>query len=92
VVSCQKKAMLASYAADHFDAVLREPIYFQETIAMLERKGSWNYIDVSPSGSLSTYCKYLLASGAESRTAPVYTPFSRYPTLDPKHWRAEWVD
>ena len=92
VVSCQKKNTLTRYDLDHFDAVLREPIYFQETIAMLEQKGTWNYIDVSPSGSLSTYCKYLLVNGTESRTAPVYTPFSRYPTLEPKHWCAEWID
>lgn len=87
VVSCQKKALISTYDADHFDAVMREPIYFKETILMLERQGAWNYVDVSPSGTLSTYCKYLLNADTASVTVPVYTPFSRHLDLDPLNWR-----
>ncbi|MNZ81204.1 hypothetical protein D3C78_998630 [compost metagenome] len=87
VISCQKKALITAYDVDHFDAVLREPIYFKETIQMLEQQGAWNYVDVSPAGTLSTYCKYLLNANSASATVPVYTPFARHQNLDPAHWR-----
>ncbi|MDI2590638.1 acyltransferase domain-containing protein [Pseudomonas sp. 681] len=86
VFSCQKKAMIRAYEVDHFDAVLREPIYFKETLAILELQGPNLYVDVSPSGTLSTYCKYILHPDSKSRTVPVYTPFSKHGTLDPALW------
>ncbi|WP_157832247.1 acyltransferase domain-containing protein [Pseudomonas sp. 09C 129] len=86
VFSCQKKAIIRTYEADHFDAVLREPIHFKETLAILEQEGPNLYVDVSPSGTLSTYCKYILDPGSASRTVPVYTPFSKHRTLDPALW------
>lgn len=86
VFSCQKKATIRAYANDHFDAVLREPIHFKDSLTILEQQGPNLYVDVSPSGTLSTYCKYILPADSASRTVAVYTPFSKHPSLDPALW------
>ncbi|MGU8077184.1 acyltransferase domain-containing protein [Burkholderia pyrrocinia] len=90
--SCRTGVPVERYDAAHFDAVLREVIDFKRTIEHMERRSACVYLDVSPSGVLSTGCRSLLDADSRSATFAVCTPFSRHPTLDPAHWmRADHV-
>ncbi|WGS47165.1 acyltransferase domain-containing protein [Burkholderia sp. JSH-S8] len=84
--SCRTGGPVERYDARHFDAALRGAIDFKRTIEHMERRSACVYLDVSPSGALSTGCRTLLDAGSRSATFAVCTPFSRYPTLDPMHW------
>jgi acyl transferase domain-containing protein len=59
-----------------WDAV-RKPIQFERTIARLEDRGSFIYVDVGPSGTLATFLKYGLRTNSMSRAYPIMSPFSK---------------
>jgi hypothetical protein len=58
---------------------VRLPIFFEQTIAELERAGPHEYIDLGPSGTLSTFVKYNLAPASRSSFHAVVTPFGYAP-------------
>ena len=62
---------------DFFWRVVRRPIRFQETIAMLECEGPCCYIDIGPSGTLATFLKYLLSATSGSTRHEILTPYGR---------------
>ncbi|WDD90506.1 acyltransferase domain-containing protein (plasmid) [Burkholderia sp. FERM BP-3421] len=84
--SCRTGRPVERYDAEHFDTVLRDVIDFKRTIEYMERRSACVYLDISPSGTLSTGCRTLLEEASRSETFAVCTPFSRHPTLDPVHW------
>ena len=55
--------------------VMRGPIHFERTLAALELRGPWRYIDVGPSASLATMLKYGLDAGSRSKVHSVMRPF-----------------
>lgn len=75
VVSCARVEILRTLAPEHLWDVIRSPIRFQETIQFLERNGSFNYVDLGPSGTLATFVKYNLAPSSRSKIFPLLTPF-----------------
>jgi hypothetical protein len=62
---------------DFFWRIVRQPIRFRDTIALLERRGACRYIDVGPGGTLATFVKYGLPAGSRSTTHPILTPFGQ---------------
>jgi trans-AT polyketide synthase/acyltransferase/oxidoreductase domain-containing protein len=62
-------------SADHFWAVVREPIRLAETLATLPPRDDCRYIDVGPAGTMATFLKYLLPAGTASRVHAVMSPF-----------------
>lgn len=75
VVCCAAGQQLDSLPADHFWSVVRKPILFQQTVDLIESRGSWRYIDVGPGGTMATFLKYGLPGGSTSRVHHVMSPF-----------------
>lgn len=78
VVCCDRAAALEPILPDEFFwHVVRRPIRFRDTIAQLERQGTYRYIDVGPSGTLATFVKYVLPEVSASTTHAVLTPYGQ---------------
>jgi acyl transferase domain-containing protein len=72
---CAHARVLTHVPADYFWTLLRGPIRFGETGRFLESQYPYHYIDAGPSGTLSTFMKYLLAPEASRRIMQTMTPF-----------------
>lgn len=74
-VSCiYPQQVLTFIPSSHFWDIARQPIQFMATIQHMEKEGSYEYIDVSPSGTLATFVKYILTSNSYSRPSTLITP------------------
>lgn len=74
---CRQATVLTTLAEDFFWGVVREPIRFRDTIADLEQRGSYRYVDVGPSGTLATFTKYCLSPDSASTTHSIMSPFGK---------------
>lgn len=72
---CQQAALLTALPVDYFWRVVRAPIRFRDTIAALEERGAYRYIDVGPAGTLATFTKYCLPPNSLSSIHSIMTPF-----------------
>lgn len=72
---CAAQGPLDALSAAHLWRVVREPIHFERTLAVLEAQGPWEYVDVGPGTSLATLLKYRLESRSPSRVHGVLNPF-----------------
>ncbi len=61
--------------AEFFWRVLRGPIDFSAAIQSLEGAGAQLYLDVGPSGTLSTFTRYNLEPHSKSRPLAIIDPF-----------------
>jgi acyl transferase domain-containing protein len=77
VVCCEQAAILTSLPSDFFWRVVRGPIRFRDTIALLEQTGPYRYIDVGPSGTLATFVKYSLPASSASTAHVTLTPYGQ---------------
>ena len=78
VVCCDRATTLeASLPDEFFWSVVRRPIRFRDTIAQLERKDTYRYIDVGPSGTMATFVKYALPESSASTAHAVLTPYGQ---------------
>lgn len=72
---CARAEILRSTHSDYFWEVVRTPIRFGSTLAMLERQEPAFYVDIGPSGTLATFVKYGLQRSSSSVAVPTLTPF-----------------
>lgn len=77
VVCCAQNGIFNHLPSDFFWRIAHEPIHFQQTIANLERDGTYQYIDVGPAGTLATFLKYGLPKTSTSKAFTIMTPFGR---------------
>lgn len=81
VVCCALGGMLcdlqADVADDYFWQVARREIRFMQAIEGLESGGAIDYVDLSPSGTLASFLKYLLPASSASRAWSAMSPFGR---------------
>jgi bacillaene synthase trans-acting acyltransferase len=76
LVCCARGGVLEEAPpADYCWRVARDPIDFLRTIARLETMSAFDYVDLSPSGTLATFLKYQLGKDAPSRFVAVMSPF-----------------
>lgn len=75
LISCADEGPLEAATAEHFWSVVREPIEFAGTIAALETKGAYLYLDLGPSGTLHNFVRNNLAATSRSRSFPLLSPF-----------------
>lgn len=68
---------LTEINGDAFWRAVRAPMQFYRTIAALEHSGPHQYIDVGPSGTLTTYLKYILTPESKSTFHAILSPFKR---------------
>lgn len=77
LISCAHTAVTDSPVDFSFWDIIRKPIMFQKTIQRIENRGNYVYIDLGPSGTLSTFAKYNLGAGSKSKTFSVLSPLWR---------------
>lgn len=77
VYCCASGGMLDRMPDDYFWQVARKEIAFTQVISKMEQSGPFDYFDLSPSGTLSTFLKYLLPAQTGSRHFSAILPFSR---------------
>lgn len=77
IACCDLATTITELRSDHAWAVTRHPIRLPETIAGLEARGIYRYIDVGPSGTLATFLKYLLPGTTRSTAHTLLTPYGK---------------
>jgi len=77
LVSCAIKGSIDTIPPTYFWDIIQWPIRFRETIQNMEKKGSFTYLDLGPSGTLATFAKYHLAPNSQSVALPLLTPFGQ---------------
>jgi bacillaene synthase trans-acting acyltransferase len=75
LVCCALSGVLETPPTDYFWRVARDPIDFMRTIARMEALSAFDYVDLSPSGTLATFLKYQLGKDPPSRFVAVMSPF-----------------
>lgn len=75
LVCCAQTGALEAVTAESLWRSVRKPIEFERTVAELETRGPWRYVDVGPAGTLATMLKYALPSKSGSQAYPILTPF-----------------
>jgi acyl transferase domain-containing protein len=75
LVCCALGGVLAAPQVDYFWRVARDPIDFMHTVERLEDEGPFDYLDLGPAGTFSTFLKYQLRRTSASRVAAVMSPF-----------------
>ncbi|MES2668821.1 MAG: acyltransferase domain-containing protein [Pseudomonadota bacterium] len=58
-------------------ATYRHPVAFDATVRGLLDRGDFHFMEVGPSGTLSTFVKYLVPTGSASTFSDVINPFGR---------------
>ncbi|MFP5391167.1 MAG: acyltransferase domain-containing protein [Gammaproteobacteria bacterium] len=77
VICCATGGALQELPEDYFWQVMRNEMSFQREIDRLEPSGPFNYVDLSPSGTLATLLKYLLPKASASSSIAIMTPFGQ---------------
>lgn len=77
MICCALGGIVSDMPSDYFWRVAREEIAFMRVIADLERSGPFDYLDFGPSGTLSTFLRYLLPDASASRRFSFMTPFGQ---------------
>lgn len=77
IVSCSRIGLQKEIRYEYINDAIQRPIEFQKTIQFLEKDTNHIYIDLGPSGTLTTYVKYILPKGAQSETYGILNPFGR---------------
>lgn len=76
LISCTTaKPLPQEVPHEHFWNVIYQPILFEKTIQSLEAQSAYRYVDLSPSGTLATFIKYLLPTHSESEQIALFNPF-----------------
>lgn len=58
-------------------STFRHPVAFDAAVRGLLQRGEFHFVDVGPSGTLSTFVKYLLPAGSGASFGDVVNPFGR---------------
>jgi acyl transferase domain-containing protein len=75
LICCARSGALEALTPESLWNSVRSPIEFERTIAELETRGPWYYVDVGPAGTLATMLKHALPSESDSQAYPILTPF-----------------
>ena len=77
LICCATATERVDIPKNYLWTVVREPIRFRQTIAALEARQAWTYLDLGPSGTLATFVKYNLSAQSASDVFSIMTPFGR---------------
>ncbi len=80
-ISCIEAEPISALPVEHFWKIAREPIFFMKTIFNLERKESYIYLDLGPSGTLSNFVLRNLGGFSKSLCMALATPFGNEKSL-----------
>ncbi|MFF2807622.1 ACP S-malonyltransferase [Streptomyces sp. NPDC058000] len=74
VVSCASAGEVARVTVDHLWRATRQPIAYAETLAALEQRGPFQYLDLGPAGTLHNFARKGLSAASRSRSLPLLSP------------------
>lgn len=74
LVSCMKGSLIKDIDYEYLWKVVREPINFIDAINALGEKDDFNYVDLGPSGTMSTFIKYYIPKEKWTKIFPIVTP------------------
>lgn len=74
-VSCATASTHTTVCDEHFWQVIRRPILFEQTIRTISSSNESIYLDLGPSGTLSTFIKYISLANIPQSHA-IMSPFS----------------
>ncbi|MEU7635670.1 ACP S-malonyltransferase [Streptomyces sp. NPDC039016] len=74
VVSCASTGEVPRVTVDHLWRATRQPIEYAETLAALERRGPFQYLDLGPAGTLHNFARKGLSASSRSRSLPLLGP------------------
>ncbi|WP_309029610.1 ACP S-malonyltransferase [Streptomyces alfalfae] len=74
VVSCATGGEVDRVTVDHLWRATRLPIEYEATLAALERRGPFQYLDLGPSGTLHNFARNGLPASSRSRSLPLLSP------------------
>lgn len=77
IISTLRARQIQEVNADHFWDLIRYPVEFEKTVRSMLQNEDFTFIDVGPSGSLSTFVKYLLPYYSNSQHLEVINPFGK---------------
>ncbi|WP_160138425.1 ACP S-malonyltransferase [Chryseobacterium sp. c4a] len=75
LVSCAHKTINPKVTVDYLWDIVRRPICFKKTVTMLEEIGSYTYIDLGASGTLSSFVSNCLSKQSLSKNYTTITHF-----------------
>jgi trans-AT polyketide synthase, acyltransferase and oxidoreductase domains len=73
IISCAYKTINPQITQEYLWNVIRKPIYFRETIELIDKANDFIYIDLGASGTLANFVNYCLKSKRKSYA--IITPF-----------------
>ncbi|WP_055546113.1 ACP S-malonyltransferase [Streptomyces kanamyceticus] len=74
VVSCATAGEVGRVTVDHLWRATRLPIEYAQTLAALEQRGPFQYLDLGPSGTLHNFARGAMPAGSRSRSLPLLSP------------------
>ena len=77
MISCLLQDYIAELPQNYFWNVVRQPIYFQQTLCKCEKENPNIYIDLGPSGTLANFVKKNLNPNSTSQVYDAINPFGQ---------------
>lgn len=77
IMCCTYATELRAMPEGYLWTIIRQPIQFRQTIAAMEAKHAWTYVDVGPAGTLATFVKYNLSAQSASSIFSIMTLFGQ---------------
>ncbi len=77
IISSLKNGIVQELSADYIWKAIRNPVNFKQTIERIVETGDYTFIDIGPSGTLSTFVKYILPSGSDSISMQMMNQFGK---------------
>lgn len=77
IISSLKNGIIQELSAEYIWKAIRNPVNFKQTIERIIETGDYTFIDIGPSGTLSTFVKYILPSDSDSISIQMMNQFGK---------------
>lgn len=77
MISSLTEGVVEELDGDYLWKAIRYPVNFEETVKKIEQTGNYIFIDIGPSGTLSTFVKYILSPNSSSVSLQMINQFGR---------------
>ena len=75
LISSSHEGTVLELNGDYLWKTIRNPVNFQLTVEQVLETGDYTFLDIGPSGTLSTFVKYILPSGSNSDSLQMINQF-----------------
>ncbi|MDA7716909.1 acyltransferase domain-containing protein [bacterium] len=77
MISSLTEGVVQELDGDYLWKAIRYPVNFEQTVKKIEQTGNYIFIDIGPSGTLSTFIKYILSPNSSSVSLQMINQFGR---------------